>query len=82
MKTIKVKEPSIELQAKIIRARKAIASQKPRHLKCPYCHRNSIVVFEDTIGHVQSKCKYCGHETVFDVLNMRRSAYRLPQYSK
>ena len=81
MKTIKVQEPSVELQAKIIRARQAIANQKPRYIKCPYCHHNSIVVFEDTVGHVQTKCQRCGLETVFDVLSMRRTAFRLPQNS-
>ena len=28
--------------------------------------------YEDTRGHVESKCKKCGRITVFDVLNMRR----------
>lgn len=65
-------EPSIEMQDKIKRARKAIAEQEPRVIKCPYCHHNSIVVFGDTRGHVQTKCKVCGKETVFDVLEMRR----------
>lgn len=60
------------MQDKIKRARKAIAEQEPRVIKCPYCHHNSIVVFSDTRGHVQTKCKVCGKETVFDVLEMRR----------
>ena len=33
---------------------------------------NSIIVFEDTRGYVQTKCKVCGRETVFNVLEMRR----------
>ena len=33
---------------------------------------NAIAVYEDTRGHVESKCKKCGRITVFDVLNMRR----------
>ena len=37
-----------------------------------YCRHNSIIVFEDTRGHVQTKCKACGRETVFNVLEMRR----------
>ena len=41
-------------------------------LKCPYCQHNAIAVYEDTRGHVESKCKKCGRITVFDVLNMRR----------
>lgn len=57
---------------KIIRAKDAIASQKSRIVRCPYCRHNSIIVFEDTRGHVQTKCKACGRETVFNVLEMRR----------
>ena len=64
--------PSAELMMKVRRARAAVASQKQRIIRCPYCHHNSIVVFEDTRGHVQSKCKFCGSENVFDVLSMRR----------
>ncbi len=71
-KNIRISEPSAEMQTKIRRARIAIASQKKRMVECPYCHHNTIVVFEDTRGHVQAKCKLCGRETVFDVLSMRR----------
>lgn len=75
-KDIRVTEPSLEMQEKIKRARHAIATQKTRMVKCPYCKHNTIVVFEDTRGHVQAKCKRCGHETVFDVLSMRRLRLR------
>lgn len=75
-KDIRVTEPSLEMQEKIKRARRAIVSQKTRMVKCPYCQHNTIVVFEDTRGHVQAKCKRCGHETVFDVLSMRRLKLR------
>ena len=71
-RNIRVSEPSTEMQIKIIRAKDAIASQKPRIVRCPYCRHNSIIVFEDTRGHVQTKCKACGRETVFNVLEMRR----------
>ena len=56
-KNIRVTEPSAEMQMKIRRARIAIASQKRRTMECPYCHHNTIIVFEDTRGHVQAKCK-------------------------
>lgn len=69
---VRVSEPSPEIQFKIRKARTAIASQKRRMVECPYCHHNAIVVFEDTRGHVQAKCKACGRETDFDVLSMRR----------
>ena len=71
-KNIRVSEPSAEMQMKIKMACHAISSQKMRMVKCPYCHHNSIAVFEDTRGHVQAKCKQCGRETVFNVLSMRR----------
>ena len=72
--SIRVQEPTPELIEKIRRARVAISQQKPRYLKCPYCQHNAIAVYEDTRGHVESKCKKCGRITVFDVLNMRRLA--------
>ena len=71
-KNIRISEPSEEMMEKIRKARHAIANQKTRMVKCPYCGHNSIAVFEDTRGHVQAKCKLCGRETVFDVLSMRR----------
>ena len=77
-KNIRMTEPSDEMMAKIRMARNAIASQKPRMVKCPYCKHNSIIVFEDTRGHVQAKCKACGRETVFDILSMRRFQLRHP----
>lgn len=77
-KNIRMTEPSDEMMVKIRMARNAIASQKPRMVKCPYCKHNSIIVFEDTRGHVQAKCKACGRETVFDVLSMRRFQLRHP----
>ncbi len=76
--TVRVQEPSMEMQQKILRARRAIAEQKPRYIKCPYCQHNSIVVYEDTRGHVETKCKKCGNVTVFDVLSMRRNRIRVP----
>ena len=76
-KNIRVSEPSAEMQMKIQMARHAISSQKMRMVKCPYCHHNSIAVFEDTRGHVETKCKKCGKVTVFDVLSMRKIVFRL-----
>ena len=76
-RSIRVSEPSPEMQVKIQRARRAITNQKMRMMKCPYCGHNAIAVFEDTKGHVQAKCKACGRETVFDVLSMRRLKLRL-----
>ena len=77
-RTIRVDEPSAEMLIKMRRARNAIAGQTSRKVKCPYCKHNSIIVFEDTHGHVQAKCKVCGRETVFDVLSMRKLQLRKP----
>ncbi len=60
--SIRVQEPTPELIEKIRRARVAISQQKPRYLKCPYCQHNAIAVYEDTRGHVESKCKKCGRD--------------------
>ena len=38
-KDIRVSEPSLEMQEKIKRARRAIASQKMRTVKCPYADK-------------------------------------------
>lgn len=72
---IRISEPSAAMQMKIIRARKAIAQQKPRYLRCPYCQHNALAVYEDTRCHVETKCKKCGEITVFDVLSMRRTRF-------
>ena len=71
MRKAAVRCPSQEMLGKIRRARAAIVYQTPRTKQCPYCRRNSIIVFDDTRGHVQAKCKFCGKETVFNVLSMR-----------
>ncbi len=71
-KNIRISEPSEEVQSKVRQARIAISTQKCRTIRCPYCHHSTIIVFDDTRGHVQAKCKNCGRETVFDVLSMRR----------
>ena len=76
-KNIRVQEPSQEMQEKIIRARTAISTQKERTIKCPYCLHNAITVYEDTRGHVESKCKKCGRITVFNVLSMRRLRHHI-----
>ena len=78
-KNIRIQEPSQEMQQKIVRARMAIASQKERTIKCPYCFHNAITVYEDTRGRVEAKCKKCGRITVFNVLSMRRLRHHQPK---
>ena len=71
-KNIRVTEPSQEMLEKIVRARKAIATQKERSLRCPYCQRTVCTVYEDTEGHIEAKCSKCGRVTVFNLVSMRR----------
>ncbi len=71
---IRFTEPSDELRQKIVRAREAIAAQKTRFLVCPYCRHKAAAVYEDTRGHVETKCAKCGRTTVFDVMSMRRAS--------
>lgn len=59
--------PAEEIMMELYQARTAIATQKARVLKCPYCGRSVLIVFEDTGGHIQTKCKSCGQEVVFTV---------------
>lgn len=45
-KNIRISEPSEEMMEKIRKARHAIANQKTRMVKCPFCGHNSIAVSE------------------------------------
>lgn len=67
-KRIHIKEPSADVMQIIWRSMLAISEQKPRIIKCHYCHHTAIVVFDDTRGHIQSKCKLCGKENIFEVV--------------
>ncbi len=65
--------PSPEMMDKVSRAIHAVASQKERKVRCPFCRHNAIIVYEDTRGHVKTKCTKCKSEVVIDVLNMRKA---------
>ena len=41
-RNIRVSEPSAEMQIKIIRAKDAIASQKPRTVRCPFRKKRTV----------------------------------------
>lgn len=72
MNRVRVEQPTDELLQKIHMAIEAVASQEQRVIRCPYCKHSAIIVFEDTRGHVQTKCKHCRREVVLNVLSMRR----------
>ncbi|MFI3327415.1 MAG: hypothetical protein R3Y35_14775 [Clostridia bacterium] len=64
--------PSANMMVRIQAAVNAVASQTERKVKCPICLHNTIIVYEDTRGHVKTKCKKCKNEVVIDVLSMRK----------
>ncbi len=70
-KLIRMSQPSGAMQMEILRTRQAIEGQQYYMMKCPYCHRSTIRIFDDTQGHIQVKCKACRKETVFDVGRIR-----------
>lgn len=74
MKSKYISVPSEETQAKIRKAIDAIADQKSKTIKCPYCQRKVMHVFEDTTGHIKTKCTRCGQELVINVLDLRRAS--------
>lgn len=72
MRKIVARTPSPEMQEKMKKAVRAVRDQKKRVIRCPYCQHSGIVIFEDTRGHIQTKCTCCKKEVVVDVMNMRR----------
>jgi len=65
-------KPTPEVLAMIRRAKEDVAKESSRNMLCPYCHHRVLVVYNDATGHVQAKCKVCGNETIFDLINMRK----------
>ena len=57
-KNIRITEPSAEMLRKIIRAREAIAAQKPRYIKCPYCQHNSNLLYVADGKRQYTLCHY------------------------
>lgn len=63
---------SDEMMYKVLSAIEAVASQRQRVIRCPYCRHSAIIVFEDARGHIQTKCNRCKRDVVIDVVSMRR----------
>ena len=70
--TLRNVTPTPELMAKIRRARDAIAEQKPREVRCPFCRHRLAKIFEDTRGHLETKCAKCGRVVLVDLVNTRK----------
>lgn len=65
--------PTPELMTKIRRAKDAIAEQKPREVRCPFCRHRLAKIFEDTRGHLETKCAKCGKVVLVDLVNTRKT---------
>ena len=70
---VRTREMPPDLAEKVRAALEAVRDQKRRFIKCPHCMHNTIAVFEDTRGHVQTKCPRCGRECIVDTVSMHRS---------
>ena len=46
---------------------------KSRTLLCHYCNHKAVIVFDNSRGHIQAKCKKCGNEAIYNVV-LRRNA--------
>ena len=86
-RNIRVSEPSAEMQIKIIRAKDAVASQKPRTVRCPYCRHNSIsncpasfmsarIIFWWAVSQVKRKSKMIFWALFRSCLRLRRKFNR------
>ncbi len=68
---VKLHNLTEEVNRELLLSRYEVANQKPKFIKCPYCLHNSIIVFDDTCGHIQTKCTRCKMETVFNIPRAR-----------
>jgi transposase-like protein len=66
-RSVRMSPPSGTMQMEMLHARQAMDGHPYYMMKCPYCHRSAIRIFEDTRGHIQIKCKTCRKETIFNV---------------
>ena len=57
--------------AKVRQHSEGTENLKSRILQCHYCEHKGIVVFEDSRGHVQAKCKRCNRESIYNVVLRR-----------
>ena len=62
---------SEEVLEKIRRHASGTEGQKTRMIKCHYCAHKAVKVFEDSRGHIETKCKKCGEIAVYNVVLRR-----------
>ena len=65
---------SEEMLAKIRRHSAGTERLSSRTIGCHYCKHKTIIVFEDSRGHIQAKCKRCGKEAIYNLLLRRNFA--------
>ena len=63
-----------EILAKLRKHSAGSESKKSRSVGCFYCGHMIIVVYEDSKGHIQAKCKKCRREAIYNVALRRSSA--------
>jgi len=65
-----------EIIAKIQKHTAGAENLSSRKMPCHYCEHKTIVVYEDSHGHIGVKCKKCGKEGVYNVRLRRKSAFK------
>jgi len=63
-----------EVLAKIRRHSAGAEDKNSRDIGCHYCGFKTVVVYEDSTGHVNAKCKKCRRDAIYNVALRRRSA--------
>lgn len=59
--------PSVAVQVDIRPAQEGLYRQRDRYIQCPHCHHKLFAVYNDTSGHIATKCKKCGQITAFHI---------------
>jgi len=68
-----------EVLARIRRHSAGVEDKKSRAIGCHYCGHKTIMVYEDSTGYVNAKCKKCRRNAIYNVALRRRSA-AMPAY--
>ncbi len=66
---------SIRLEGQL--AQESAAGWGVWYIPCPRCHHKLFAVYDDTSGHIETKCKKCGQVTAFHILNTQPNGYHL-----
>jgi transcription elongation factor Elf1 len=63
------------IREKIRRHAEGTQGLTSRALDCHFCKHVTIIVYEDSSGYVQAKCKKCGEESLYNLMLRRASNY-------